>query len=57
MSVDSINKCDGKCFQYVRPVALNHKETGKRLQRISKFKPFKEKFNWNGINYPPEVTE
>ena len=29
MSIDSINKCDGKCFQYVRPVALNHKETGK----------------------------
>ena len=57
MSIDSINKCDGKCFQYVRTVALNHKETGKRSQRILKFKPFKEKFNWNGINYPSEVTE
>ena len=29
MSIDSINKCDGKCFKYVRTVALNHKETGK----------------------------
>ena len=38
----------GKYFQYAATVTLNHKEVGKKLQRISKIKPFiyKYKYNW-----------
>ena len=43
---------DDKCFQYDATVALNHEEIGKNLQRISKMKPFINKYNWKGINYP-----
>ena len=43
---------DDTCFQYAATVALNHKGTGKNLQRISKIKPFISKYNLKGINHP-----
>ena len=42
---------DGKCFQHSATVALNHKEIGKKLQRIYKMKPFISKYKSRGINY------
>ena len=42
---------DGKCFQYATTIALNHEETGNKSQRISKIKPFVNKYNYEGINY------
>ena len=36
---------DDKCFQYAATVALNHEEIGRKLQRISKMKPFINKYN------------
>ena len=38
-----INKKDNKCFEQVVIVALNHDEK-KYLQRITKVKPFKNKY-------------
>ena len=38
-----------RCFQYSVTVALNHEEIKKR---ITKIKPFINKYNWEGINYP-----
>ena len=38
-AVSPIND-DNKCFQYTATIALNHEEIGKKLQRISKIKPF-----------------
>ena len=46
-----MNKKD-KFFQYAVSVASNHKEKGKRPKRITKIKPFINKYNWEGINYP-----
>ena len=43
---------DDKYFQYAVTVALNHEEIGKKLQRISKIKPFVNKYTSNRINYP-----
>ena len=43
---------DDNCFQYSRPVALDHKNIGKNPQRISKIKPFITKYNWKGIEFP-----
>ena len=42
-TVNPINKKD-KCIQYVVTVALNHEETGKHAGRITKIKPFINKY-------------
>ena len=47
-----INKNDNKFFQYAVTVELNYKKIGKRLERILKMKPFLDKYNQKGINYP-----
>ena len=51
-----MNKKD-KFFQYAVSVASNHKEKGKRPKRITKIKPFINKYNWEGINYPSEKDD
>ena len=51
-----INKKD-KCFQYVVTVALNHKEIKKGLQRITKIRPFINKYMLEGINPPSEKVD
>ena len=33
---------------------LNHEEIKKDTQRITKIKPFANKYNWKGINFPSE---
>ena len=38
-------------------MALNHEETKRDPQRISKIKPFINKYNWKGIKYPSKIDE
>ena len=52
-TINPINKKD-KCFQYAVTVALNHEEIKKDLQRVTKIKPFINKFNWEGTNFTSE---
>ena len=52
--INPINKKDNKCFQYAITVALNYEEIKKDPQRITKIKPFINKYNWKGINVPSE---
>ena len=52
-----INKKDNKCFQYVGTVVRNYDEIRKDPQRITKIKPFINKYNWQGINYPSEKDD
>ena len=40
---------DNKCFQYAVTLALNLDKIKKDPQRISKIKPFIEKYNWEDI--------
>ena len=49
-----VNKNDNRCFQYATTLALNHKEIGKDSGRITKIKPFIDKYDWEGIDYPSE---
>ena len=42
-ATNSINKKGDKCFQYAVTVTLNHEETGKNPERITKIKPFLNK--------------
>ena len=47
-------KNGNKCFKYSVIVALNHEESIQNLEIIWKTKPFVDKYNWKGINYPPK---
>ena len=43
---------DDKCFQYAVTLALNLDKIKKDTQRVSKIKPFIEKYNWEDIDFP-----
>ena len=43
---------DDKCFQYAVTLALNFDKIKRDPQRISKIKPFIEKYNWEDIDFP-----
>ena len=48
---------DDKCFQYAVTVALNYGEINWNLERVSNIKPFINKYNWKGINYPSKIDD
>ena len=56
-TTNPMNKNDNKCFQNVVTLVLNHKEIGKDSERIPKIKPFIDKCNLEGINYPSEIDD
>ena len=56
-TTNHINKKDGKYFQYDVTVALNHEETGESIERITKIKPFQNKYKWEGITFPSEKDD
>ena len=43
---------DDKCLQYAVTLALNLDKIKKDPQRVSKIKPFIEKYNWKDIDFP-----
>ena len=43
---------DDKCVQYAAANALHYEEIKWNPQRVSIIKPFINKYNWEGINYP-----
>ena len=51
-TANPINKKNNNRFQYAVTVTLNHKEIKKDSQRITKKKPFINKYNWEGTNSP-----
>ena len=56
-AINPINKKYNKCFQYTLTVPLNHEEIKKDPQRITKIKPFMNKCNRVGINFPSEKDD
>ena len=48
---------DGQCFQYTVTVALNHDKIKWNPERVSNIKPFINKYNWKGINYPSKIND
>ena len=38
-------------------IALNHEETGKTSECITKTKIFINKYNWGGINFPSKKDD
>ena len=53
-TISIFNKKYNKCFEYTATVTLLYEEIKKDPQRQTKIKPFIDKYNWNGINYPSE---
>ena len=51
-TINLVNKKDNKYFQYTITVALSYEERKKDSKRITKIKPFLNKCNWEGTNYP-----
>ena len=54
VTINPNNKKDNKCFQYNVTVALNHEVIGENPERMTKMKPFINKYKWEGINFPSE---
>ena len=52
-----INKNDYKVFQYAVTVTLNHEKFRRNTKRIPKIRPFINKYNWEGINYPSKNND
>ena len=48
---------DNKCFQYSITVALNHQNIENHPERISNIKPFIDKYNWKGIDFPAGIKD
>ena len=46
-----------KCFQYSITAALNHQEIRNHPERISNIKPYVDKYNWNGIDFPAGIKD
>ena len=43
---------DDKCFQYALTIALNYEQIKDHPERISKIKPFIDKYSWREIDFP-----
>ena len=56
-TINPINEKDNKCLQYAVTAMLNHKEIKKDPQRITRIKPFINKYNWEGMNFPSEKDD
>ena len=57
-TINPINKKDNKCFQYTATVAIMKTEDIKNdPQRVIKIKPFINKYNWQGINFPSQKED
>ena len=53
-TMNPLNRKNNKCYQYAVTVALNNEEIGKTPDRITKIKPFINKYKWEGIEFPLE---
>ena len=48
-------KTNDRIFQYAATVALNYGEIKWKPGRVWNIKPFINKYNWTGINYPSKI--
>ena len=48
---------DDRCFQYDITVALNYQNIRNNPERLTKIKPFIDKYNWKEISFPIESNK
>lgn len=54
---DNSKRGDNKCFQYAVLIDVYHKELNKNPGRMEPLSKFINRYNWCGINYPPDLTD
>ena len=52
VTINPKNTKNNMCFQYAITAALNHRNINNHPERISKLRPFINKYNWKYIEYP-----
>ena len=55
-TINPKNKGD-RCFQHPLTVALNYGKIKDHPERISKIKPFIDKYNWKEIDFPSHLSQ
>ena len=53
VTINPKNK-DDKCFQYALTVLLNYEQIRNNPERMTKIKPFIDKYNWKEIDFPSQ---
>ena len=48
---------DEDCFKWAIIAALHHEEIGNNPERISKLRPFAERLNWEGLEFPMALNK
>ena len=56
-TLNSINKIEIKCFQYIVTIALNYEKLEKNTERTLNIKPFIAKYYWEELNHPFEKDD
>ena len=51
-TINPTNKKDNKCFKYTVTVVINYDIIKRDPQRITKIKPFINKYYWENIDFP-----
>ena len=46
-----------ECFKHCLTVALNHQNIENHPERISNIKPFIDRYNWEGIEFPAAIKD
>ena len=56
-TVNPKNTKDDLCFAYSIVTSIHNNEIDQHPDKISKLKPFTNKYGWNGINFPTEQKD
>ncbi|XP_057308440.1 uncharacterized protein LOC130646281 [Hydractinia symbiolongicarpus] len=51
------NNNDEECFRWALVAALHHEDIAKDPQRISKLRPYIDRYNWQGIEFPTSIKD
>ena len=57
VTINPKNIKNNKCFQYAITAALNYQNIDRHPERISKFKPFINNYNWKDIEFPSRLKD
>ena len=57
VTINPKNTKDNKCFQYAITAVLNHHNIDHHSERISKFRPLINNYNWERIEFPSQEKD
>ena len=57
VTINPQNTEDNMCFKCAITASLNYQNIGHHSERISKFKPFINNYNWTDIEFPSYSKE